>query len=203
MGPSAGASEAHLDHAGAPLHLVRPSCNGARLRPTIARQFRDESVIGSRGPRDVRFTCAVTRQTREQTGASVTDQERTPVHSMTVRAPGIPDLITSRVTGSSASRPGTRYGRDHRSIFIRQLQPSPSGSSGGRLRVRGRFPGSSLLAPPAEAAGADQAVRPFRAGWLARRSWRAMPRRSRSSRITRAAATRSGSRVIVVASQSM
>src|SRR5258708_2573659 len=43
---------------------------------------------------------AVTRQTRDAPGASVTDQGRPSVHSMTVRAPRIPDLVTSRITGS-------------------------------------------------------------------------------------------------------
>ena len=113
---------------------------------------------------------------------------------MTVRAAEIPAQVTSRVTTDhSASRPGQRHGGAHRTSSS-PLRRSPPGSRGAIVTFRATAPAARL--------------RPRQA--CARRSFstdrcvlgRTTPRSSRSAWTTRAAATSSGSRVIVRASQS-
>jgi hypothetical protein len=123
---------------GAPGHLVRPSCSGASVRPTIARPRQDESVIEVRLGRGVRFTCAVTRQTRDHLGRRSRTRERPSVHSMTVRAPRIPGPghePSNRIIRPAGPGRGTAE-LIARSSFERPFDRSP-GYPGGDRRVSG------------------------------------------------------------------
>jgi hypothetical protein len=176
---------------GANEHLVRPSRCGAPVRPTIAA-----AISGRVGHSQFGLPSAVLALRRNATfgnylGRRSRIAERPSVHLMTVRAPRIPVAITSRVTTDhSASRPDPRYGRAHRSTSFRAPSVA-SRVSGGR---------SPRLGPMAQA----ERPRPTSATVaLATWSRREICRASRSSWTTRAAATSSGSRVTVRASQSM
>jgi len=175
-------------HNGACAHLVRASRSGAPTRPTIAAAISGRvrhSPSGDPGP-----VLALRRNAtfRELPGASVTDRET---------AFGSPD------DGSGAEDPGRDHEPSNHGSFGQQARPALRQSSSLSFFRRSidRLPVS----------GGDrrfrvtQAVRPWvlpTSVALATCSRRAIRRSSRSAWTTRAAATSSGSRVIVRASQS-
>jgi hypothetical protein len=136
----------------------RPAMVRRCAHPSLAH-FRDESVIECGPSPGVRFTCAVTRQTREHLGRRSRTRERPSVHSMTVRAPRIPgpghdpsnriirptgpgrgtaDLIAHHHSPPHRSPPGSSGGRSSRSVSNR-TSPTGSGrspSASQRMRRR-------------------------------------------------------------------
>jgi len=156
------------------------------------------------GPRSLPLVFVLRRNatSREPPGASVTDRGTASVHPMTVRAAGISGPITSRVTTDHRPAGPASDAAD----LIEHHSPAQSIASrilpGGDRRVSDRSRasrrGSAPPAPqPASRAWARRSFSPI--GW----GRRTTPRRSRSACMLRAAATSSGSRVIVRASQSM
>ena len=123
---------------GASWHLVRPSRSGARVRPTIdPGQVGTEGAIARRrqGGRTVLHTPTRDRTGEHTWGVGHGSGDRT--LSRGGSREGSRAQITSRVTGSSAIRPGRRRdGSTHRWRDTSSAYRSPSGYPGGDLAVR-------------------------------------------------------------------
>ncbi len=200
-GPSATRRTAYPGCArGAPTHLVRPSRDGARMRPTIAR-----AAPGRRS-----------HSPDARAGHTVWARR-------TATIPGTPWGVGHGPMDGQAACPGA-HGRSWASIrtpatsrvttIIRPAGPD-RGTAGlivrappiDRLPANGR---RSRFRPIAGQSSEPKILDHSRTCRSRSRRWRSVsrrrrttPRRSRSSRMTRAAATSPGSRVIVEAIQSM
>ncbi len=132
---------------GAPGHLVRPSQFGASVRPTIAAATSGR--VGHTGPirPGVVSRYVVARHSREPPGASVTDQGTAFGHSMTVRAPRIPDPGHEPSNHGSFRPAGS--GRATAGLIAPAtfFDRSP-GFPGGDLHVPGRSGGTTPAAAP-------------------------------------------------------
>ncbi len=215
---------------GAWMHLVRASRCGARMRPTIEPACRGQGCHCpcSWGGRNVLHTPTRDRTGNKHLGRRSRIRKRTLSRGGSREGSRFP--ITSRVTGSFGHQARKSVGTAAliaRSRIICHRSPSGiggrsriSGRSAGSeppirssrprrlartrasaLRVRERAPGAWQRRHGRSGGGDLQAVRPGRTGIGCDR--RPTPRASRSAWMTRAAATSSGSRVTVPATQSM
>ena len=116
-----------------PVHLVPPSRVVRRVRPTIEPgPTRDEGAIASVAGRGLMFWLRRPAiEPGQHPGASVTEPD-TAIRSRMVRVGGSRIRFTSRITGSSANRPGGPSGRQ-------QLIALSSISERNALRYRGAF----------------------------------------------------------------
>ena len=126
----------------------RPGMVRRRAQPSPSG-IRDLSVIPASRCSGVRFTCAVTRTSREPPGASVTDQGTAFGHSMTVRAPRIPDPGHEPSNyGSFGQQAWAAIRQSSSGVFIPPLLRSPAGFPGGDLRVGGWSAGAAPCGRP-------------------------------------------------------